>query len=268
MRTGFLFLVATILLLVALAWLALRLWQLLMRPGGVFTTVYEWQHALLYVDGKFRGVLPPGRHSNLGGLTRRDIYVMRKTEQLETVSQVDVTSSNRFVFRLSATVTYQITDPRTAYETAYLEKLRLAFSAALVNLAAERLLDAFLNDRPKLDRDLLSKIPAALCGCEIKAAAIVAVVLPPEVRRMFTDVERAKLEGLSALERARGEQAALRLLANAARMLKGNPELMNLRVLQALAGSSGKSQPTIVLGQGALVPITRGEGEHEIGPDD
>jgi hypothetical protein len=40
-------------------------------------------------------------------------------------------------------------------------------------------------------------------------------------------------------------------------MLKGNPELMNLRVLQAMSGTSGKAQPTLVLGQGALLPIRR-----------
>ena len=84
-----------------------------------------------------------------------------------------------------------------------------------------------------------------------------AVVLPPEVRRLLTEVERAKLEGQASLERARGEQAALRSLANAARMLKGNPELMNLRVLQAMSGTTGRTQPTLVLGQGALLPISR-----------
>ncbi len=34
-------------------------------------------------------------------------------------------------------------------------------------------------------------------------------------------------EGLAALEKARGETAALRHLANAARMINGNPSLMS-----------------------------------------
>ena len=55
---------------------------------------------------------------------------------------------------------------------------------------------------------------------------------------------------LAALERARGEHAALRSPANAARLLKDNPDLMNLRLLQAL-GSGGKGT-TLVLGDGAL----------------
>ena len=59
------------------------------------------------------------------------------------------------------------------------------------------------------------------------------------------------------VERARAEQASLRSLANSARMLKGNPELMNLRLLQALNGGPGKPAPTVVLGgaQG-LMPVS------------
>ncbi len=36
---------------------------------------------------------------------------------------------------------------------------------------------------------------------------------------MFTEVERSKLDAEASLERARGEQASLRALANAARLL-------------------------------------------------
>ncbi len=248
---------ATILLLLGFAWLALRLWQVLMRPGAVFATVYEWQHALLYVDGRFERVLPPGRYPTFSGLRRRDIYTLRRSEQLETIPQVDVTSADKFVFRVSATLTYQIVEPRVAFENAHLEKLRLAASSALVALASERSLDAFLSDRGALNEQLLASIASPVCGCEIKSITVVAVILPPEVRRLLTEVERAKLEGQASLERARGEQAALRSLANAARMLKGNPELMNLRVLQAMSGTSGKARPTLVLGQGALLPIRR-----------
>ena len=44
----------------------------------------------------------------------------------------------------------------------------------------------------------------------------------------------ARAHGLAALERARGEVAATRALANAARMLTDNPGLLQLRTLQAV----------------------------------
>ena len=80
---------------------------------------------------------------------------------------------------------------------------------------------------------------------------------------------RAKLEAAASLERARGEQATLRLLANAARLIKGNPELMNLRVLQALSVGPGKAAPTIILGGGAgIVPVPQGDVSPEGGGAD
>ncbi len=58
------------------------------------------------------------------------------------------------------------------------------------------------------------------------------------------------------MERARGETAALRHLANAAKMLEGNPNLLNLRTLQAIAALGSSPGNTVVFGntQG-LVPI-------------
>lgn len=51
----------------------------------------------------------------------------------------------------------------------------------------------------------------------------------------------------AALERACGETAALRSLANAARMLEENPSLLQLRALQTMESSRGN---TLVLGVG------------------
>jgi hypothetical protein len=70
--------------------------------------------------------------------------------------------------------------------------------------------------------------------------------MPPEIRKMFTEVERARRDGLAALERARGETASLRALANAARSLSGNPQLAHLRTLQAV--ESAKGAKTFVFG--------------------
>jgi regulator of protease activity HflC (stomatin/prohibitin superfamily) len=83
----------------------------------------------------------------------------------------------------------------------------------------------------------------------IGSVLLTAISLPPETRKMFTDVERAKIEAQSALERARGEQAALRVLANAARLITDNPALANLRLLQAIESTKGST--TIILGDAA-----------------
>lgn len=54
------------------------------------------------------------------------------------------------------------------------------------------------------------------------------------------------MEAAASVERARGEHAALRVLANAARLARDNPELVQLRLLQTIEASKGRA--TVILG--------------------
>ena len=90
-------------------------------------------------------------------------------------------------------------------------------------------------------------------GIELQEAAIRDLTFPGELKKIFTQVVKARQEGLAALEKARGETAALRNLANAAQMVERNPSLLQLRLLQVLAQQPGN---TVVLGlQQTTTPI-------------
>ncbi|MBU0468611.1 MAG: hypothetical protein KKD07_07885 [Candidatus Omnitrophica bacterium] len=58
-------------------------------------------------------------------------------------------------------------------------------------------------------------------------------MFPGELKKIFSQVAKARQEGLALLEKARGETAALRNLSNSANMLKNNPALMQLRMLHS-----------------------------------
>lgn len=80
-------------------------------------------------------------------------------------------------------------------------------------------------------------------------------MFPGNLKQMFAQVVKARKEGQAALEKARGETAALRNLANAAKMIESHPNLLNLRLLQSVGESSGN---TLVLGmpsQATTFPI-------------
>ena len=102
---------------------------------------------------------------------------------------------------------------------------------------------------------LESALAPYLPGAEASEIIVTALILPPEIRKMLSEVERARLEGQAALERARAEQAAMRALANAARLLDNNPNLARLRMLQVM--ESAKGQKNFVLGN--LAPSAVGE---------
>jgi regulator of protease activity HflC (stomatin/prohibitin superfamily) len=89
----------------------------------------------------------------------------------------------------------------------------------------------------------------AEAGVALEQVELKDVIVPAEVRRAQAEVVIARAQGLASLERARGETAALRNLANAASLLKDNPALLQLRLIQQLAATSGH---TVVIGQAPL----------------
>ena len=228
--------------------------------------VYEWQTGLLYRHGKFEREVGPGRYWLF---FNRSLYTVAKTEQTMLVNAQEVLSQDRLQFKITGLFTYVISEPRKLFEATagvMVQGLQTDLQLALRVIAAGRPLEKLIDERQALDEELLALVRAKAepRGVKVTGAAIRDLMLNAETRRLYSEFERARLEGLAALERARGEQAALRSLANSARMLKGNPELMNLRLLHALAGQPGKQAPTIVLGGApGLMPVSGGTAEPE-----
>ncbi|HYE45098.1 MAG TPA: SPFH domain-containing protein [Caulobacter sp.] len=212
--------------------------------------VYEWDWALQYIDGRFVRILPPGRY---WPPLWRDSKIVKliKTVRVSAAGGVDVMTSDRFSARLSVSVVYRIVDPVAAQEGAAEARLTLMLSDALVRLASARTLDDLLAERGELGAMAVEAVAPAFPELALEGALISNLTLPPELRKLLTAADMARMEGQAALERARAEQASLRSLANAARMLKDNPELMRLRTLQAVS-PTGKGA-TLVLGADPIV---------------
>ncbi|MFW2382871.1 MAG: SPFH domain-containing protein, partial [Acidimicrobiales bacterium] len=103
--------------------------------------------------------------------------------------------------------------------------------------------------RNGLDRPLTERVAgvASEFGLAVGAVRVRDLITPGELKRAVAEVVQAKLSGQAAVERARGETAALRSLANAARAAADNPALLQLRLIQQMESSHGN---TYVLGTG------------------
>jgi regulator of protease activity HflC (stomatin/prohibitin superfamily) len=114
-------------------------------------------------------------------------------------------------------------------------------------------LEALLGQRVSLGPQLVELITprAETLGVKIHSAEVRDVMLPSDLRKAFGETLKARQEGLASLERARGESAALRNLANAARLLESQPALTTLRFLQTL---EGKPQTLVMNHLPALFP--------------
>ena len=225
-----------VLLFVFLAWLF---------AASVFSrlTIYEYERGMLFQNGKFRDVLDPGRHWTLK--SRDFVQRIDIRENFVTIPAQDVLSADNISIKISLVARYNVEDPERAIfkTTEYHSALYLILQLELRNLVGLTPVDNLLENRKEMGEKLtVSAFPkASEIGIKLNSVDIKDVMFPGELKNIFAKVVSARNEGLAALERARGENAALRKLANTAKLLDKNPSLMQLRILQALGEGTGNS---------------------------
>ena len=230
--------------------------------------VSDGQVGLLYRHGVFVRLLKAGRHVLWGfGWTLSPMDV-RKTSLL--VAGQDVLTADNVGLKLSLLVTYQVADPaKAAHETQNWQvDLYNAAQIALRAIVGAVAVEALLSQRLDIGAQLLARVQpeAAKVGVNVLAVEVKDVMFPADLKRAFSEVLKAKQEAQAALERARGESAALRNLANAARVLEGNPALMNLRLLQSLSSAQNAGNTLV---PGGFVPLKNGKaGSSKHEPED
>jgi regulator of protease activity HflC (stomatin/prohibitin superfamily) len=226
----------------------------------VFVVAEGWA-GLLYRHGLYVRRNNAGRHVSWGRGWVMNLIDLRRASLL--VPGQDVLTADNVSLKISLLVNYQVTEPvKVAHETQnWLSELynqaQLALRAVINGIAVE----ALLNQKLEIGPQLLVRVKAGAekLGVSVLAVEVKDVIFPADLKRAFADVLKAKQEGQAALERARGETAALRNLANAARVLEGNPALLNLRLMQSLATAQSAGH-TLVLGvPGGFVPLKNGK---------
>lgn len=228
------------------------------------TTVMPGMIGIRLDDGKISRELGPGRYRRFDPFGQSLIVVIPTSPTAAARVAVDLLSKDQFSLRATLVPMVRVVDAQAYLESAPLfdqvggfgmpapatlrfDSLADRLSAAATALAGGMTLEEIVAGPAALAEKLKAALADSTPGTLIEEVLVSGVTVPPEVRKMFTEVERARREGLAQLERARSEQAALRALANAARSLASNPQLAQLRLLQAMEGAKG--QKTFVLGQ-------------------
>jgi regulator of protease activity HflC (stomatin/prohibitin superfamily) len=137
----------------------------------------------------------------------------------------------------------------------YAQALYLLLQLAVRELISTSKADELLENRAAFAEKIrvLAEPQVQRLGLKLLTADLKDLMISGDLKKSFAQVVKARKEGEAALERARGETAALRSLANAARMLQDNPQLVQLRMLQAMGESGGN---TLVVG----LPASAGRG--------
>ena len=233
-------LIFSLVVALVLVFLVVRsLWRLL-RPTRVI--LLEHQRGLLYQNGRLTEVLPAGSYWSTA---RRQIVPVDMRKQLHQVPGQEILTSDGIAVKVSAALEYAVIDPKKMVSSST-NFVGLVYSQAQLSLrvvVSELSLDGLLGGREGISARLLALLKPSLeeLGAELSSARILDIMLPADVRRAYAQAVTAQKEGVAALERARGETAALRSLANAARTMQDHPGLLQLRAVQAIEASKGNT---------------------------
>jgi regulator of protease activity HflC (stomatin/prohibitin superfamily) len=250
---------ALISLLTVLAIVALVGWAAAIAIGRLVgrVTINEYERGLHIERGRFVGLLEPGQHTYFKPTTQMQVVDSRPSAM--PVDGQEVMTSDGVSVKVSLVLRSVIGDP-VARRLADQDPDRLLYllvQLGLREVVSGRDLADVLSGRTTIGPAVAEIVASRMgeLGIELLSVDVRDVMVPAELKRAYAAVVAARQEGAAGLERARGETAALRSLANAGKLLEDHPGLLSLRMVQELGVRGGN---TVVLelpdrGSGAAV---------------
>ncbi|KOV79223.1 SPFH domain-containing protein [Nocardia sp. NRRL S-836] len=196
-------------------------------------TLYPWERGVRFDRGVLVGEVGPGRHRLP---MRAELHRVDIRPRTLTPAAQDVPTADGVLVRVTVVVRWVVSSPtKFVVESASPEEeLYTAVQLALRGAVLTRAHSAVDTERAAIAAEVLAGVAARAeeLGVSVAEVAVRDVVMPAELRRAALAELVAASEGRAALERARGETAALRSLLNAARLAEEHPALLELRALQ------------------------------------
>jgi regulator of protease activity HflC (stomatin/prohibitin superfamily) len=221
-------------------------------------TVHQFERGVLFTRGRFVRALPPGAYWVLRPF--HSIRVIDMRSSLVSIGGQEILSADHVAVKATLALRIRVVAPDVAVLAAksFEEVLYLEAQLILRDSVSALPVDDLLQKRSELADQIRARLEprAAELGLALETVGVKDITFPGALKQMFAQVVAARKDAQAAIERARGETASLRHLANAARLLEGNPALVTLKTLQ----TAGSGKNTLVLGLSQpVLPLARDE---------
>lgn len=203
----------------------------------VFTlTVNAHERVLEYLSGRLTRVLEPGRHRRRfrAGYRRIDVR-----DRISLVAPQEVMTSDGVTVKVTVAIRWSVADA-AAFAESTTDPSAVVYLAVQIGLreaiAGVEAAQAIGEGRRTVSDSLsvTARTAGTEVGISVREVVVKDVILPQELRSAYADLVATRQRGQAALEAARAETAALRSLANAAKLLDDHPALAQLRLVQSL----------------------------------
>jgi regulator of protease activity HflC (stomatin/prohibitin superfamily) len=233
--------------------------------------VKQYERGLKYTQGKFEGMLEPGRYAywNHPGARIAVTVLDTRVQQLKIEGQ-DIMTRDKVTLRLTLTVEYAPADaPMTVHAVADVkEAMYLAAQLATREYVAGITLDELLEGRDAMTRYLEAQVVprAEAFGVRVHRVGVKDVILPGEMKTLLNKVIEAEKAAAANVILRREDAAATRNMANTAKVIAENPVLMRLKELETMKDIAEKiDEFKLVLGADGLkglLPYANGKSDN------
>ena len=220
--------------------------------------VRQFERGLKYVQGKFDGVLEPGRHAfwNHPG-ARVTVQVLDTRVQQLKIEGQELMTRDKVTLRLTLTAEYAPADaPTTVHAVADVkDAIYLAVQLAAREFVAGVTLDELLEGRDTLTKYLEAQaVPRAeQFGVRLQRVGVKDVILPGEMKTLLNKVIEAEKAAAANVILRREDAAATRNMAQTAKVIADNPVLMRLKELETMKDIAEKiDEIKLVMGADGL----------------
>lgn len=217
--------------------------------GSLIRIIRQWEGAVVFRLGTYRGVLKPGLRivfPFIDRLVRWDIRMLTN----DVPGQSVVTKDN-ISLSIDAVVFYRIRDPGDAVNkvTNARASIGLAAMGALRDVIGSVPLDTALQHREEVAERIRANLDDATdpWGIDVQHVELTDMQLPHELTRAMAKEAEADREARARVIKASAEREATIKLAEAQELFARFPALMELRRLQVLAEVGAENNATRIM---------------------
>lgn len=220
---------------------------------GVFKkglkVVQEYERAVIFRLGRLQSVKGPGLFVIIPFLDVVKKVVDLRVITLEVPRQEVITRDNVTV-RVNAVVYFRVADPAAVVVQVedYWQATSNIAQTTLRDVMGQSDLDELLTHREEINRKLQGIIDQATkpWGIKVRMVEVRDMELPESMQRAMAKQAEAEREKQATIIHASGELEASRQLAEAAHIMSGEPDAIQLRYLQTLTDVSAEKNSTII----------------------
>jgi len=214
----------------------------------MFRVLREYERGVVFMLGRFYKVKGPGLIIVIPVLQQM-VRVDLRTIVMDVPTQ-DVISRDNVSVKVNAVLYFRVVDPERAIIQVenFLEATSQLSQTTLRSVLGQHELDDMLAERERLNADIQGILDKQTSAWGIKVANvdIKHVDLNESMVRALAKQAEAERERRAKVIHAIGEAEAAEKLAEAAKVLAGQDQAIQLRYLQTLAGIAGDKSSTII----------------------